>query len=63
MSPYDRQRLFGSLMLVSLALFVSSGTAVPPSWRRWLRGGAVAIFALAVLAALVEVALWLRGAG
>jgi hypothetical protein len=62
MNPLDRQRLFAALTLVAMALFVSSGLGPAARWGRWLRAGAVAALALAMIAALVEIVLWWGGA-
>jgi hypothetical protein len=63
MTSPDPQRLFSALTLLVMALFVSSGWAPLARWRRPLRLAAVAIFALAVIAVLVEIALWMTGRG
>jgi hypothetical protein len=62
MRPLDQQ-LFAALTLAVMALFVASGYRPLGRWRRWLRLAALVLFALAVLAALVEIALWLGAAG
>jgi hypothetical protein len=59
----DRQQLFSALTFLIMALFVSSGWGPLARWRRELRLGAIILFALAVVAALVEIALWLAGGG
>ncbi|HTV89890.1 MAG TPA: hypothetical protein VME41_12825 [Stellaceae bacterium] len=61
MNPLDRQQLFSALMLAAMALFVASGAPSLGRWRRRLRLGAVALFALAMTAVLVEIGLWLGG--
>lgn len=63
MSGFERQRLYGALVLLVTALFLASGYAPAARWRRPLRAAAIAVFALAVVAALVEIALWLTDGG
>jgi hypothetical protein len=59
----ERQQLFSALTLLAMALFVSSGYGPLSRWRRGLRLAAIVAFALAVVAALIEIALWLSGRG
>ena len=61
MNGFDRQRLLVALTLVVMALFVSAGAPFAQPWRRQLRIAAIVGFALAVIAALAEIALWLFG--
>jgi hypothetical protein len=61
MGGIDRQQWFSALILVVMALFVSSGLAQPARWRRRLRLAAVAGFIVALVATLVEIALWWSG--
>jgi hypothetical protein len=61
MLPFDRQRLLTALTLVVMALFVSSGMAPQPRWRRALRLIAIGGFALAVAVAVGEIAPWWNG--
>jgi hypothetical protein len=63
MRPIDRQQLFAALTLAVMALFVASGYAPLGRWRRWLRPAAIVLFALAIVAALGEIARWLGAAG
>jgi hypothetical protein len=59
----DRQQLFSALTLVVMTLFVASGYGPLGRWRRGLRLAAVALFAVAVVAVLVEIVLWLFSIG
>ena len=61
MDSFERQRLFSALILIIMALFVSSGVARPTRWRRPLRLAAITGFAVAVAAALAEIFLWWSG--
>jgi hypothetical protein len=61
MNPFERQRLLSALMVLVVLLFVSGRAAPTARWRRPLRRAAIAAFALAVAAALVEIALWWSG--
>jgi hypothetical protein len=61
MTVPDRQQLFSALSLLVMALFVSSTWGPLARWRRGLRLAAILVFALAVVAALVEIALWIAG--
>jgi hypothetical protein len=63
MTPYDRQRLFSALVLLVTALFVAGGAAPIGRWQRRLRLAALAGLILGVVAALVEIALWLSRRG
>jgi len=59
MGGVDRTQLFTVLMLVVMALFVSSGIRYAGRWRRPLQIGAITLFAVALGFALIEVAIWL----
>ncbi len=61
MSPFERQRLFSALILLTMALFVASGYRPAARWRRQLRIAAIAAVYLAHAAACVQIALWLVG--
>ncbi len=61
MIPYNRQQLLSALTLLVIALFVSSGYPPLVRWRRPLQLGAIVLFGIAVIAALVEIGLWLGG--
>jgi hypothetical protein len=61
MGGIDRQQWFSALILVIMALFVSSGLPQPARWRRRLRLAALAGFIVALIATLVEIALWWSG--
>jgi len=63
MNGPDRQQIFLALLLGVMALFVASGTARDQSWRRWLRRATIVAFVVALLAALLEVTLWLIDRG
>lgn len=61
---FERQRLLAALMLLVVALFVASGWPPAVRWRRGLRAAAVVLFAAALVAALIEIGVWLaRGGG
>jgi hypothetical protein len=57
MAGFERQQLYGALILLVTALFVASGYM--PAWRRPLRVAAIGMFILALAAALIDTALWL----
>jgi hypothetical protein len=57
MGGYERQQLYGPVILLVTALFVASGYM--PAWRRQLRGMAIGLFVLALAVALIDIALWL----
>jgi cell division protein FtsW (lipid II flippase) len=61
MKDLNRQQMFLALIGLVMALFVMSG--LPGRWRRQLRMAAIALFIVAVAAALVEVALWFGAPG
>ena len=61
MNGIERHQAFAALIGLVAALFVMAG--LPGPWRRQLRAAAVAVFVLALLAVLVEIALWLAGSG
>ncbi len=63
MDGFERQRLFSALILVVIALFVSSGLPPAARWRRRLRLAAVVGFLIALAAALGEIVLWWIGRG
>jgi hypothetical protein len=62
MAGLPREPLLAALTLAVMALFVASGYAAPARWRRRLRLAAIAAFLAALVAALIETALW-WGAG
>jgi hypothetical protein len=57
MAGFERQQLYGALILLVTALFVASGAM--PAWRQPLRVAAIGMFILALAAALIDTALWL----
>jgi cell division protein FtsW (lipid II flippase) len=61
MDGLNRQQLFAALIGLVAALFVMGG--LPGPWRRQLRIAAIAVFMLALVAALVQIALWLGEPG
>ena len=61
MGGYERQQLYGTVILLVTALFVASGYM--PAWRRKLRAAAIGVFLLALAASLIEIALWLAEPG
>ena len=63
MGGYERQRLYGALILLVTGLFLASGYAPAARWRWVLRGAAIGLFLLALAAALLEIILWLAEPG
>ena len=63
MGGYERQRLYGALILLVTALFVMSGYTPLARWRRPMRAAAIGFFVLALAAALIEIVLWLAEPG
>jgi hypothetical protein len=61
MDGFDRQRLLTALILVVMALFVSSGLTPAARWRRGLRLAAIVGFCVALAAALAEIVWWWTG--
>jgi len=61
MTGFDRQRLLSALILVVIALFVSTGTPSAARWRRRLRLAAIIGFLIALAAALTEIVFWWTG--
>jgi hypothetical protein len=61
MSPYERHQTLAALMLLVVALFVSSGFPPAARWRRPLQIGTIVLFAIALTLVLVEIGLWLGG--
>ena len=61
MDGLNRQQMFAALIGLVTVLFVMGG--LPGPWRRQLRAAAVVVFILALVAALVEIALWLAEPG
>lgn len=59
MNSYDDRQMLAALALLVAALFVSSGLPLPPQWRRRIRIGAIAVFAIAVIIALGKSIAWL----
>ena len=55
------ERLFSSLILIVMALFVASATPGAGRWRRPLRAAAIIGFAVALVLALGETGLWWAG--
>jgi hypothetical protein len=63
MTMPDRGEMLSALILVVMALFVASGRPFAGRWRRRLRLLALLAFALAAVAALIEVGWWLAASG
>jgi cell division protein FtsW (lipid II flippase) len=61
MDGLNRQQMFAALIGVVTALFVMGG--LPGPWRRQMRIAAVVVFILALVAALVQIGLWLAESG
>ena len=61
MGGYERQQLYGALILLVTALFVASGSM--PAWRRPLRIAAIGFFLLALAIALIDIVVWLAELG
>jgi cell division protein FtsW (lipid II flippase) len=61
MGDFNRQQMFAALIGLVTALFVMGG--LPGPWRRQLRIAAVVVFILALVAALVQIGLWLAEPG
>lgn len=55
----EPQLLFSALTLLVIALFVMSGYRPASRWRRPLRLGAIALFCIALAAAIVQSVEWL----
>ena len=53
--------MFAALIGLVTVLFVMGG--LPGPWRRQLRAAAIAVFILALVAALVQIGLWLAEPG
>ena len=63
MGGFERQRLYGALILLVTALFIAGGYPPLARWRRQLRIAAIGIFVLALAAAIAEIILWLAEPG
>jgi cell division protein FtsW (lipid II flippase) len=61
MDGLNRQQMFAALIGLVTALFVMGG--LPGPWRRQMRIAAVVVFILALVAALVQIGLWLAESG
>jgi cell division protein FtsW (lipid II flippase) len=61
MGDFNRQQMFAALIGLVTVLFVMGG--LPGPWRRQLRIAAVVVFILALVAALVQIGLWLAEPG
>ena len=61
MDGLNRQQMFAALIGLVTALFVMGG--LPGRWRRQMRIAAVVVFILALVAALVQIGLWLAEPG
>jgi hypothetical protein len=59
----DQGEMLSALILVVMALFIASGQPFAGRWRRTMRLAAMIAFALAVVAALIEVGWWLAASG
>jgi hypothetical protein len=59
MGSYERQQLYGALILLVTALFVMSGYAPLGRWRRPIRAAAIGFFVLALAASVLEIVFWL----
>jgi cell division protein FtsW (lipid II flippase) len=56
-----KQQLLAAVVLLVMALFVSTGLPIARRWRRMLRITAIILFILAVVAVLVEIVRWASG--
>ncbi len=63
LDDFARQRLLSALMLLVIALFLSSGYPAAARWRRQLRIAASGLFAIAVFIARVRIGVWLVDRG
>lgn len=61
MNGLEPQRLFSALTMLVMALFVAGNVVADRRWRGWLRRAAIAGFAVAAAAALVQIAFWSAG--
>ena len=61
MSAFERQQMLAALTFLVMALFVASGYPPAARWRREIRIAAIALFFVAIAAALIEIAIWLSG--
>jgi hypothetical protein len=61
MNGFDRQQMFGALILLVMALFVAAGMPPAARWRRPLRVATIIGFLIALAAALVEIVFWWTG--
>ena len=59
MGGFERQQLFGALILLVTALFIAGGYPPLARWGRQLRIAAIGFFVLALAAALIQIILWL----
>ena len=59
MSGFDRHQALAALTAMVAALFVASGYPPAARWRARLRGAAIVVLLIALMAALIEVVLWL----
>jgi hypothetical protein len=58
MTGFDPGRWLSAAMLIMFGLIVLAGRPRSPAWRRRLRGAAIALFCLATIAVLFEIARW-----
>ena len=63
MGGFERQQLFGALILLVTALFIAGGYPPLARWRRQLRIAAIGFFVLALAAAMLEIIFWLAEPG
>jgi hypothetical protein len=59
MSPDDRQRALVAVVLLVITLLISAQYPPLSRWRRQLMIGSIVLFLAAVVAAVVEIMLWL----
>ena len=55
MGGFERQRLYGALILLVTALFIAGGYPPLARWGRQLRIAAIGFFVLALAAAMLEI--------
>ncbi len=63
MGGFERQQLFGALILLVTALFIAGGYPPLARWGRQLRIAAIGFFVLALAAAMLEIIFWLAEPG
>ena len=63
MGGFERQRLYGALILLVTALFIAGGYPPLARWGRQRRIAAIGFFVLALAAAMLEIIFWLAEPG